>query len=114
MEAVAKLNNCPTSPRKMRLVADIVRGKEVNEALNILKYSKKEPAIKLHKLLISAVNNWEQKSGESADSVSLYVKTIMVNEGKMLKRFQPAPQGRAYRIRKRSNHVLITLDNKNS
>ena len=114
MEAVAKLNNCPTPPRKMRLVADIVRGKEVNEALNILKYSKKEPAIKLHKLLLSAVNNWEQKSGESADSVSLYVKTIMVNEGKMLKRFQPAPQGRAYRIRKRSNHVLITLDNKNS
>ncbi|MBL7788573.1 MAG: 50S ribosomal protein L22 [Chitinophagales bacterium] len=114
MEAVAKLNNCPTSPRKMRLVADIIRGKEVNEALNILKFSKKEPAVKLHKLLLSAVNNWEQKSGDSADSVNLFVKTIMVNEGKMLKRFQPAPQGRAYRIRKRSNHVSIILDNKNS
>lgn len=114
MEALAKLNNCPTSPRKMRLVADIIRGKEANEALNILKFSKKEPATKLYKLLLSAINNWEQKSGESADNVQLFVKTIMVNEGTMLKRFQPAPQGRAYRIRKRSNHVSITLENKNS
>jgi large subunit ribosomal protein L22 len=74
--------------------------------------AKKEPAKKLHKLLLSAINNWEQKSGESAENVELYVKTIFVNEGKMLKRFQPAPQGRAYRIRKRSNHVSITLENK--
>lgn len=114
MEAVAKLNNCPTSPRKMRLVADIIRGKEANQALNILKFSKKEPATKLHKLLLSAINNWEQKSGESAENVELYVKTIFVNEGAMLKRFQAAPQGRAYRIRKRSNHVSIILENKNS
>jgi large subunit ribosomal protein L22 len=112
MEAVAKLNNCPTSPRKMRLVADIIRGKEVLNALSILKFNKKEPAKKLHKLLLSAINNWEQKSGESAENVELYVKTIFVNEGKMLKRFHPAPQGRAYRIRKRSNHVSITLENK--
>jgi large subunit ribosomal protein L22 len=114
MEAVAKLNNCPTSPRKMRLVVDLVRGKDVLSALSILKFSKKEPARKLHKLLLSAINNWEQKSGESADNVQLFIKTIFVNEGKMLKRFQPAPQGRAYRIRKRSNHVSIVLENKNA
>lgn len=114
MEAVAKLNNCPTSPRKMRLVADIIRGKEANNALNILKFSKKEPAKKLYKLLLSAINNWEQKSGESSENVELFVKTICVNEGTMLKRFQAAPQGRAYRIRKRSNHVTITLENKNA
>ena len=80
MEAIAKLNNCPTSPRKMRLVADIIRGKEAGEALNILKFSKKEPATKLYKLLLSAINNWEQKSGESADNVELFIKTIFVNE----------------------------------
>lgn len=114
MEALARLNNCPTSPRKMRLVADIIRGKEANIALNILKFSKKEPATKLYKLLLSAINNWEQKSGESADNVSLYVKTVYVNEGTMLKRFQAAPQGRAYRVRKRSNHVSIILENKNA
>jgi large subunit ribosomal protein L22 len=114
MEAVAKLNNCPTSPRKMRLVADIIRGKEANNALNILKFSKKEPSNKLYKLLLSAINNWEQKSGESAENVELFIKSIQVNEGAMLKRFQPAPQGRAYRIRKRSNHVEIILENKNS
>lgn len=114
MEAIAKLNNCPTSPRKMRLIADLIRGKEVNNALNILNYSKKEPSNKMYKLLLSAINNWEQKSGESVENVELYVKTIYVNEGTMLKRLQPAPQGRAHRIRKRSNHVTIILDNKNS
>jgi large subunit ribosomal protein L22 len=112
MEAIARLNNCPTSPRKMRLVADIIRGKEAYKALSILKFSKKEPARKLHKLLLSAINNWEQKSGESADSSELFVKSINVDGGTILKRFQAAPQGRAYRIRKRSNHVTITIDNK--
>lgn len=114
MEAIARLNNCPTSPRKMRLMADVIRGKEAGEALNILKYSKKDCSIKLYKLLLSAINNWEQKSGDSADNVELYIKTIFVNEGMMIKRFQAAPQGRAYRIRKRSNHVSIILDNKNA
>jgi large subunit ribosomal protein L22 len=112
MEAIAKLNNCPTSPRKMRLVADVIRGKSALEALNLLKYSKTEASNKLYKLLLSAINNWEQKSGASSDNASLYIKTIFVNEGKMMKRFRPAPQGRAYRIRKRSNHVSIILDNK--
>lgn len=114
MEAIARLNNCPTSPRKMRLLADVIRGKGASDALNILKYSKQAAAEKLYKLLLSGVNNWEQKSGETADSVELYIKSIQVNEGTMLKRFNPAPQGRAYRIRKRSNHVIITLENKNA
>jgi large subunit ribosomal protein L22 len=112
MEAVAKLNNCPTSPRKMRQVVDTIRGVEVNRALNILRWNKREPAVKLHKLVLSAINNWEQKSGEKAEDAALYIKTAFVNEGVTIKRFQAAPQGRAYRIRKRSNHVTVVLDEK--
>jgi large subunit ribosomal protein L22 len=107
----AKLNNCPTSPRKMRLVADIIRGKKVNDALNILKFSQKEAARRLEKLLLSAINNWEQKNeGGNLEDAGLIVKSINVDSGRMLKRIQPAPQGRAHRIRKRSNHVTLVLD----
>ena len=113
MEAVAKLNNCPTSPRKMRSVVDTIRGENVTKALSILKWNKKEPAKKLHKLLLSAISNWEQKSGGKAEDAGLFVKTAFVDEGTMIKRFQPAPQGRAYRIRKRSNHVALVVDAKN-
>lgn len=113
MEAVARLNNCPTSPRKMRMVVDTIRGVNVYHALNILRFNKKEPAQKLHKLLLSAISNWEAKTGEKAEDASLFVKTAYVNEGTMLKRFQPAPQGRAYRLRKRSNHVTLVVDAKN-
>ncbi len=112
--AIAKLNNCPTSPRKMRLVADIIRGKNVYDALNILKFTQKEAAGRLEKLLLSAIDNWEQKhEGERATDAGLYVKSINVDSGRMLKRIQPAPQGRAHRIRKRSNHVTLIVDNKN-
>ena len=114
--AIAKLNDNPTSPRKMRLVADTVRGVEVNKALDILHYSKREPSIKLEKLLRSAIANWEAKNPESAkelDGGNVYVKTIMVGEGRTIKRVRPMPQGRAGRIRKRSNHVTIVLDVKN-
>ena len=113
--AFAKLNNCPTSPRKMRLVADIVRGKNVYDALNILKFSQKEASRRLEKLLLSAINNWEQKNdGERADESELFVKSINVDSARILKRIQPAPQGRAHRIRKRSNHVTVVVDSKNS
>lgn len=113
--AFAKLNNCPTSPRKMRLVADIIRGKNVYDALNILKFSQKEASRRLEKLLLSAINNWEQKNeGERADEAELFVKSINVDSARMLKRIQPAPQGRAHRIRKRSNHVTLVVDNKNA
>ena len=111
--AIAKLNEVPTSPRKMRLVADTVRGVEVNKALDILHYSKREPSIKLEKLLRSAIANWEAKNPESAkelDNGNVYVKTIMVGEGRTIKRIRPMPQGRAGRIRKRSNHVTVVLD----
>lgn len=108
--AVAKLNNCPTSPRKMRIVADIIRGKEVFQALNILKFSKKEASIRLEKLLKSAINNWEQKNEADATDVNLVVKEISVDSARMLKRLRPAPQGRAHRIRKRSNHVTLIVD----
>ena len=111
--AIAKLNDTPTSPRKMRLVADIVRGVEVNRALDILKYSKKEASIRLEKLLRSAVANWEAKNPEQTKELeegNVYVKTIMVDEGRTLKRIRPCPQGRAGRIRKRSNHVTVILD----
>ena len=111
--AVAKLNDAPTSPRKMRLVADTVRGEEVNHALDLLKFSKKEASIRLEKLLKSAIANWEAKnpgSSKELDNGNVYVKTIMVNEGRTLKRIRPCPQGRAGRIRKRSNHVAIILD----
>ena len=108
--AFAKLNNCPTSPRKMRLVADIIRGEDVEKALNILKFNAKEASGRLEKLLLSAIANWESKNvGSNIESSKLYVKEITVDSGRMLKRIQPAPQGRAHRIRKRSNHVTIVL-----
>jgi len=111
---LAKLNNCPTSPRKMRLVANQVRGKKVDIALSILKFSQKQPSLKLEKLLLSAINNWQQKNPDSdIEQEELYVKEIKVDSGSMLKRLRPAPQGRAHRIRKRSNHVTMILDNLN-
>lgn len=113
--AFAKLNNCPTSPRKMRIVADLVRGQKVELALNILKFNSKEASRKLEKLLLSAINNWQQKnSEESLEDAGLFVKEIRVDGGMMLKRLRPAPQGRAHRIRKRSNHVTIVLGAKNN
>ncbi len=111
--AVAKLKDVPTSPRKMRLVADLVRGVEVNRALDILKFSKKEASNRLEKLIRSAIANWEAKNEENRkelDNGNVYVKTIMVDEGRTLKRIRTAPQGRAARIRKRSNHVTVILD----
>ena len=111
---LAKLNNCPTSPRKMRLVADQVRGKKVDVALSILKFRQKQPSFKLEKLLLSAINNWQQKNPDSdIEQEELYIKEIKVDSGSMLKRLRPAPQGRAHRIRKRSNHVTMILDNLN-
>lgn len=110
---IAKLNNCPTSPRKMRLVADMVRGLDVQRAAALLQFSKKEASIRLEKLLKSAINNFEQKTGESWETADLFIKEIRVDGGRMLKRIQPAPQGRAHRIRKRSNHVTIILDSAN-
>ncbi len=112
MEAVAHLRNNPTSTRKMRLMADLIRGKKVYDALTILKFSKQEPSGKLEKLLKSAINNWEQKNELRPEDNDLFVKEIQVNAGTMLKRFLPAPQGRAYRLRKRSNHVTIKVDSK--
>jgi large subunit ribosomal protein L22 len=110
-QAFAKLNSCPTSPRKMRLVADLVRGEDVYKALNILKFSPKHASRNLEKLLLSAINNWEQKNdGEDATSSNLIVKSINVDSARMLKRIQAAPQGRAHRIRKRSNHVTLIID----
>lgn len=106
----AKLNNCPTSPRKMRLVADLVRGEKVNHALNILKFSQKEASRRLEKLLLSAIANWQAKNEEAdVEKAALFVKEIRVDGGSMLKRLRPAPQGRAHRIRKRSNHVTLVL-----
>ena len=114
MEAVAHLKNNPTSTRKMRIIADLIRGKKVYEALTILKFSKQEASVKLEKLLKSAINNWEQKNDLKPEDSDLIVKEIQVNAGTMLKRFLPAPQGRAYRLRKRSNHVTIKVDQKNA
>lgn len=109
--AIASLRDCPTSPRKMRLVADMVRGVEINQALGILRYSKKEASVRLEKLLRSAIANWEAKNqGVSLEETPLCVKEIYVDGGRQLKRIQPAPQGRAHRIRKRSNHVTIIVD----
>lgn len=109
--AVASLRDCPTSPRKMRIVADTVRGVEVNKALALLRYSKKEASVRLEKLLRSAIANWEAKNpSERLEDTKLCVKEIKVDGGRMLKRIQPAPQGRAHRIRKRSNHVTIIVD----
>ena len=113
--AFAKLNNCPTSPRKMRLVADLVRGEKVEKALSILRFSQKEASRRLEKLLLSAVANWQAKN-ENADieEANLFVKEIKVDSGTMLKRLRPAPQGRAHRIRKRSNHVTLVLGANNN
>ncbi|MDO5971258.1 50S ribosomal protein L22 [Flavivirga aquimarina] len=113
--AFAKLNNCPTSPRKMRLVADLVRGEKVEHALNILKFNQKEASGRLEKLLLSAIANWQSKN-ENADveAAELFVKEIKVDSGSMLKRLRPAPQGRAHRIRKRSNHVTIVVGANNN
>ena len=110
--AFAKLNNCPSSPRKMRLVADMIRGKEAMKALAILQLSSKEASGKLEKLLISALDNWEKKNPDERPE-DLYVEEIKVDGGRMLKRIQPAPQGRAHRIRKRSNHVTLVVDKLN-
>ena len=111
---LAKLNNCPTSPRKMRLVADQVRGKKVEKALSILKFSQKQASVRLEKLLLSAINNWQQKNPDSdIENEELYIKEIKVDSAGMLKRLRPAPQGRAHRIRKSSNHVTMILGNLN-
>ncbi len=111
--AFAKLNNEPSSPRKMRLVADIIRGKDVFQALNILKFTRKHAAVPMEKLLRSAIDNWQAKnSGSDVAEANLIVKDITVDGGRTLKRISPAPQGRAHRIRKRSNHITITLDKK--
>lgn len=115
--AFAKLLNVPTSPRKMRLVVDMVRGMEVNRALGVLKFSNKEAAARLEKLVRSAVANWEAKNERKADAGELYISTIFVSPAPMLKRLRTAPQGRGYRIRKRANHVTVvvdTIDNKNA
>jgi large subunit ribosomal protein L22 len=113
--AFAKLNNCPTSPRKMRLVADLVRGEKVEKALNILKFNQKEASARLEKLLLSAIANWQSKNEEaSIEDAELIVKEIRVDGGAMLKRLRPAPQGRAHRIRKRSNHVTIVVGANNN
>lgn len=113
-EYFAKLRNVPTSPRKMRLVVDLIRGKEVFKALGILKFTNKEAARRLEKLLRSAIANWEQKNDRKADQGELYVKTIFADEAGMLKRLRPAPQGRGHRIRKRSNHVTLYIDTINN
>jgi large subunit ribosomal protein L22 len=108
--AIARNVAVPTSPRKTRVVADLIRGLEVTQAINILRYNAKAPAARLEKLLQSAISNWEAKSGEKIDEGTVYVKTVAVDSGRMLKRLRPAPQGRGYRVRKRSNHVTIVLD----
>lgn len=111
MQAIAKLNNIPSSPRKMRLLADLIRGERVDKALNILKFSPRHSSRELEKLVLSAVANWETNNPEeSVEDANLTIKVIAVNGGKMLKRLQTAPQGRAYRVRKRSNHVNIVID----
>jgi large subunit ribosomal protein L22 len=107
----AVLRNCPTSPRKMRLVTDLISGKEVNKALDILKYSSQEASRRLEKLLLSAIANWQSKNeGVRIEESNLYIKTVHVDGGRTMKRLQTAPQGRAYRLRKRSNHVTLVLD----
>ncbi|GAC1311305.1 MAG: 50S ribosomal protein L22 [Mucilaginibacter sp.] len=112
--SIAKLQNCPTSPRKMRLVVDLIRGENVEKALYILKYTNKEAAIRVEKLLLSAIKNWEAKNEDKrVEDSSLYVKEVSVGGGRQLKRLRPAPQGRGYRIRKRSNHVHLIVDSKN-
>ncbi len=111
--AMASLNNCPTSPRKMRLMADLIRGMAVEKALFVLKYSPKEASIRLEKLLLSALSNWQTKNPDARmEDSNLVVESIMVDGGRMLKRISPAPQGRAHRVRKRSNHVTIVVGSK--
>lgn len=111
--AFAKLNNCPTSPRKMRLIADLIRGMDVDRALTELKLNPKEASGRMEKLLLSALANWEAKNeGKRMDDNNLYISEVKVDSGRMLKRVQPAPQGRAHRIRKRSNHVTLVVDSK--
>lgn len=113
--AIAKLNNCPTSPRKIRIVADLVRGKDVEQALYILKFNSKEASRRLEKLLLSAISNWQAKNEDaSVEEAELFVQEIRVDGGSMLKRLRPAPQGRAHRIRKRSNHVTMVVGAKNN
>jgi large subunit ribosomal protein L22 len=114
MKAVAKLKNCPLSARKMRMVVDLVRGKKVEDALSILKYSKREASEWAEKVLLSAIANWENKLDDaySSDDYGLYVSEIFSDEGTFLKRFRPAPQGRAHRIRKRTNHLTIVVENR--
>ena len=109
MEAIAKLNNYPTSPRKMRLLADLIRGMKVEKALAILEHNPKHPAVPLRKLVVSAISNWKQKN-EGLDESGLVVKTIFVDGARVIKRMRPAPQGRGYRVRKRSNHVTVIVD----
>jgi large subunit ribosomal protein L22 len=112
---IAVLRNCPISPRKMRLVADLVRGQEVNHALDILKYSPQNASKDLEKLLMSAISNWQNKNeGVRIEESNLFVSEIKVDQGRTLKRFRPAPQGRAHRIRKRSNHVTVVLKSSNT
>ena len=114
-KAFAKLTNCPTSPRKMRLVADLVRGEKLEKALNVLRFSSKEASRRLEKLVLSAVANWQSKNEDaSVEDADLFVKEIRVDGGSMLKRLRPAPQGRAHRIRKRSNHVTVVLGANNN
>lgn len=114
MEAVARLNNVPTSPRKMRLVADLIRGKKVNHALIVLKHEAKEGAARVEKLLLSAVSNWQQANEDvKLEDAELYIKSVKVDSGRILKRLRPAPQGRGHRIRKRSNHVTLVIDSFN-
>ena len=111
--AFAKLNNCPTSPRKMRLIADLIRGMDADKALAELKFNPKEASGRMEKLLLSALSNWETKNeGKRMDEANLYISEVTVDSGRMLKRVQPAPQGRAHRIRKRSNHVTLVVDSK--
>ncbi len=109
--SIAKLNNCPTSPRKMRLVAGLVRGRNVMDAINILKFTSKDAARRLETLIVSAISNWEEKNqGKSIEDEDVFIKEVYVDSARMLKRLRPAPQGRAHRIRKRSNHVTVILD----
>lgn len=111
ISGLAKLKNCPSSPRKMRLVADMIRGLKIEKALLILKYSKKQASEKLNKLLFSAISNWKNNNKVFEENqTNLFIKEIRVDEGFFLKRLKPAPQGRGHRIRKRSNHVTIVID----
>ena len=115
MEAVAKLKNVPTSPRKMRLVADMIRGMAVDRALSVLKFDSKHSSDRLEKLLVSAISNWQNKHEDARlEEAGLFVKEIKVDSGRILKRLRPAPQGRAHRIRKRSNHVTLVVASRNN